>query len=144
RVLPSYKPLDMMPGVLFAEPMHPELIRYDNNLDDYKARYRSPKMSFYDGQFRCLEKLAQLIANKGATLQVVNMPVRRCNNELLPPGLYARYLRDLAAAGKRAGFKFVDLCQFDAYEQTDFRDSVHLNGYGGIKFANRLTMSLKP
>jgi hypothetical protein len=144
-ILSSYEPLDMVPGFIHAEVAHREDIvrQYRDNLDDYKARYRKPSSRFYDGQLGCLSKLIDLCESNGIDLIVVNMPIRKCNVDLLDSGVYTRYLSDvskLVSSSKRA--KYRDLCDFSLFEKQDYRDSVHLNGFGGIKFSNQLANAI--
>jgi len=57
-----------------------------------------------------------------------------------PPGSFLawKYRTDLARLCSLHNVAFLDQCQFDQYAPDDFRDSVHLNGFGGKKFVDRL------
>ena len=140
-ILSTYEPLDMVPGLIHAEVAHKEAIgkQYSDNLDDYKARYRKPSEQFFNGQMNCLSKLINLCDSNGIDLVLVNMPIRKCNIDLLDDVIYANYLNDVSkivASSKLA--RYHDLCDFSLFKKEDYRDSVHLNGFGGIKFSTLL------
>lgn len=139
-LISTYKPLDMVPGFI-----HAEIAReadgeklYSDNLSDYKARYSRPKADFYDGQIACFEELVRFCKDSDIELVVVNMPVRQCNLDLLDAGMHSKYLADVSRISTEYGARFIDLCETARYVKQDYRDSVHLNGFGGRKFLNRL------
>lgn len=140
QLLSTYEPLDMVPGFIHAEVAHQADVegQYRDNLSDYVARYRKPKVEFYKGQLQCLSRLIELCERNGIELIVVNMPIGRANAALLDPKTYAKYMEDVAAVAKAKGVTYRDLCEFDEYSRQDFRDSVHLNGFGGMKFTKQL------
>lgn len=145
QLLSTYEPLDMVPGFIHAEVAHREDVEklYRENLDDYKARYRKPKMSFYTGQMSCFEKLISLCKENKINLVVVNMPIRECNATLLAPELLQRYIDDLRNTCAARHVPFHDLCDYNSHPKSDFRDSVHLNGFGGKKLIDRLVERLR-
>ncbi|MBX9670154.1 MAG: hypothetical protein K2X93_21315 [Candidatus Obscuribacterales bacterium] len=140
RLLKDYEPLDMVPGFIHAEVLSKASVaqQYRENLDDYKARYRLPRASFYSAQMFCLKKLITLLDEEGIRLVVVTMPIRKCNAELLEASLYRRFLNDLQHVCSLAKVPFKDLCEFEEYQKSDFRDSVHLNAFGGMRFIGKL------
>jgi hypothetical protein len=143
-LLSTYEPLDMVPGFIHAEVARPEECRrlYSDNLNDYQARYRHPKPEFYKGQLLCLAELARLCRENTIELLVVNMPVRECNIALLDKNLLRKFRADVERISTANGACYVDLCQFADYDKLDYRDSVHLNGFGGRKFLNRLAKAI--
>ncbi len=140
RLLSTYEPLDMVPGFIHAEVAQQADVGrlYQDNSADYVARYRKPKPEFYEGQLQCLSKLADLCARNSIELIVVNMPIERRNMSLLPTGRYVKYIHDISKIALSKGVTFRDLCQFDGYCREDYRDTVHLNGFGGMKFTRQL------
>lgn len=72
----------------------------------------------------------------GATVIVVNMPLRQDNLELMPPGFYELFKRTLKAECKNSGVSFLDLA--NNFSPDDFEDGVHLNAHGGWKLINYL------
>lgn len=139
-LISTYKPLDMVPGFIHAEIARKEDVDklYSDNLSDYKARYARPKADFYDGQLACFEELVRFCKDNYIELVVVNMPVRQCNLDLLDSGMHSKYLADVSRVSTEYGARFIDLCETDRYVKQDYRDSVHLNGFGGRKFLNQL------
>ncbi len=137
RILPDYKPLEINSGQLYA--MNSEATaNMKEHLADYKARYRNPDTHIYKAQLTVLQKLIQLCKLQGIELVLVNMPVQKENLEILKPALRKQYLTDLAAISKDNSVSFIDLCDFNCYNSVDYRDTVHLNGFGGKKFIEKL------
>jgi hypothetical protein len=139
-----YKPLDMVPGFIHAEITRGADVDklYADNLSDYRARYGRPEADFYDGQIACFEVLARFCREREIDLVVVNMPIRKCNLDLLDPGIHSKYIADVSRVSTEYGALFLDLCKVDEYSKRDYRDSVHLNGFGGRKFLDRLALCL--
>lgn len=139
-MLPLYHPMEMHPGASYAEITDRSKldIHYAENLSDYRARYRNPDEKSYQAQLHYLQKIVDLCHDEKIELALMNMPIRQCNVQLLKQGLHARYLSDIALLAAENGVAYYDLCQFDRYAKTDYRDSVHLNGLGGKKFLSDL------
>lgn len=137
RILPDYKPLEINAGQLYA--MNSEATaNMKEHLADYKARYRNPDSRIYHAQITVLQKLIQLCKLQDIELVLVNMPVQKENLDILKPALREQYLNDLIALSKSNGISFIDLCDFNCYKSVDYRDTVHLNGFGGKKFIEKL------
>lgn len=96
-------------------------------------------MQFYHSQLRSLELLFELCKKEHIELAVVNMPIRKCNLDLLNPTLAENYKRDLIELTERKQVQFVDFCDLNRYNQSDYRDSVHLNAFGGKIFVGELS-----
>lgn len=143
-LLAQYEPLDMVPEFIHAEVAKESEVEklYLDNLQDYKARYRKPKDSFYRGQLESFERLVESCKERRIELVVVNMPVQKCNIDLIEPAVFHRFLNDVEDIVESNGAKFVNLCAFNEYGKNDYRDSVHLNGFGGRKFINKLVSVL--
>ncbi|MDZ4834854.1 MAG: hypothetical protein SGJ27_13835 [Candidatus Melainabacteria bacterium] len=139
-LLSTYEPLDMVPGFIHAEVAQRADVDkvYRDNSKDYIARYRKPDFRFYNGQLQCLSNLIDLCEQNDIHLMVVNMPLRRCNVDLIDSQIYAKYIKDVSALVAAKGSTYADLCEFQSYSKQDYRDPVHLNGFGGMKFINRL------
>jgi hypothetical protein len=145
RLIPNYKFFEMQKGALMAEvpQKDPNAHLFIDNLSDYKARYRRPDMQIYKIQMSFVERLCELCNEHGTELVLVNMPITRRNVSLLPPSVHAKYLRDLAALASERNVAFIDQCRFENYQPQDYRDSVHLNGFGGKKFVDYLVRAIK-
>jgi hypothetical protein len=57
---------------------------------------------------------------------------------LLKPGGYYGYLKHMYELAFQMGVPFYDLSDFVAYKKSYFRDTVHMNGFGGKKFVDDL------
>jgi hypothetical protein len=66
------------------------------------------------------------------------MPITRENYNLLDCRWSQKYRTDVAHLCSLHQVAWLDQCQFDQYAHDDYRDSVHLNGFGGKKFVGRL------
>ncbi len=139
-LLKNYKPLEMEPEFIHAEiAVRGEVEKlYSDNLSDYVARYRKPRLDFYEGELAALKMLAELCQSEHIEFVLVNMPIRKCNADLIEPGVQAAYLSDLFKLSRSCRVRFYDLCDYKMYQKDDFRDSVHLNGFGGMKFIDKL------
>jgi hypothetical protein len=77
--------------------------------------------------------------DNGIHVLLVNMPITELNMSALAPGVYERYSRDIQAAAQKSGAQFMDLNDHKQFPRTDFVDTVHMNGYGAIKFWRLIT-----
>ncbi|MBX9878563.1 MAG: DUF1574 family protein [Candidatus Obscuribacterales bacterium] len=73
---------------------------------------------------------------------VVNMPRTKRNQAILPEWFQQDYMKALTDASAEYGCPFYDLNADPNFTESDFRDSVHLNGDGGLKVFNVLTAKL--
>lgn len=73
---------------------------------------------------------------------IVNMPRTKRNQEILPAWFQAEYMKALTDASAQFDAPFFDLNSDPNFAESDFRDSVHLNGDGGLKVFNLLTAKL--
>jgi len=137
RLLPQYQPFDMEPGKALATSLHARG-PYLDNIQDYKDRYRQPNIAAYHTQMRFLQRLIALCQSNDIDIILVNMPITKQNMDLLDSQWRQRYFTDLTRMCALHNVEWFDQCQFDQYRQDDFRDSVHLNGFGGKKFVDRL------
>ncbi len=137
HILPNYKPLEINCGQLYAMNSEPSA-NMKEHLQDYKARYRNPDLQIYRSQLAVLQKLVLLCKYQGIELVLVNMPIRKQNVDILKPQLASQYLADLRNIANSNAISFIDLCDFSCYEAVDYRDTVHLNGFGGKKFIEKL------
>lgn len=143
QLLNGFAPLAMEPGFIHAEVADSRKVeqQYSDNLADYVARYRNPSAQFYQGQIASLGLLIRLCKAQDLKLTLVNMPIQKCNSDLLDRSSLSRYKSDLRKISEQQKVRYVDLCNFDRYSKRNYRDSVHLNGFGGRTFVNELTSS---
>ena len=142
RLRAILKPFNIEPGTFLALQTVDNEAPMIDNTRDYKDRYRNPDRRLYETQFRFLNRIAKLCAQEKIKLILVQMPITETNVKILKPQLYAKYKADLSSICADKNIPLLDLCQFNNYNISDYRDSVHLNGYGGKKFVDNLVTAL--
>ena len=139
RLRQIYRPMNIETGTFLALQTTPETLHsIDDNRRDYQDRYKHPDRAAYAAQFRFLARIAQLCQQKNIALVVVDMPITKQNVALLRPELYATYHRDLVNVAQANNVHLLEMCRFDQYSPADYKDTVHLNGFGGMKFVDNL------
>jgi hypothetical protein len=121
------------------DPKHP-LVR--NNLDEYKARYRSFRPKNFAQQLAFFKNLVDYCHQKQIKLYVANMPITASNRNLIAPAVYAAYLNQTEKICRNGGAQYVDLDKSNAFVAGDFFDSIHLNGSGGEKLLDRIAQEI--
>jgi hypothetical protein len=137
----TFTPLAVDAGTAFAVPTTPGTPLLDNMIE-YRQRYKNPATSIYQSQFRFLQRLADLCKENQIKLVLLRMPITQRNVSLIKPAVYTAYKTDLQLLAERNFLPLIDLCQFGNYSPSDYKDSVHLNGYGGKKFVDNLVSNL--
>ena len=107
------------------------------SIEEYRARYRHFNQAQFEKQSCFLKALLALGQKRGIQIVLVNMPLTQENIELMPEGLYKRYLTSIADLAIQYQCQLIDL-QKDGYRDSDFYDTVHLNAQGGRRFVSHL------
>jgi hypothetical protein len=76
---------------------------------------------------------------KGIEVILVNMPLRQDHLKAMVPHFYDLYKSDIQEIALDGGAKFVDMFDSTTFGFDDFADTVHLNGFGAIKFVDKLS-----
>ena len=113
-----------------------------DNRRDYMDRYRNPDQRLYETQFRFLDRIVDTCEKENIKLVLVQMPITQENVQLLKPVVYSKYKADLARVCADNKIPLLDLCKFEQYSKNDYRDTVHLNGFGGKKFVDNLVTAI--
>lgn len=144
-LLPNYLPADLHPEAMMAGPISREQAeaKYSDNTLEYMQRYKHPDINTYKTQMFFLSKIAEFCRKERIEFVVVNMPITMDNIRLLKPGGYIGYLQGLRDFGLFNKIAVYDLNNFSIYDKKDFHDTVHLNAYGGQKFFDNLSETLK-
>lgn len=112
---------------------------------DYRQRYNPPDISQLRSEFAMLESILETCKKKGIAVTLVNMPVSRGHRQLSEPSLRNEYLGRLEAVSTRYGADLIDYELSSVFQDTDFRDTVHLATGGSMKLvadlADRLSGS---
>lgn len=143
RLRALWRPFNIEPGTFLALQTVDDKSGMIDNTRDYKDRYRNPDSALYETQFRFLQRIISLCKEEKIKLVMVQMPITQDNVQILKPAVYAKYKADLTAACADNNIPFLDLCQFQQYTREDYRDTVHLNGFGGKKFVDNLVAAIE-
>ncbi len=140
RLMPKYLPAEMHPAAIVTSPVDFKTASatYVDNTKEYLDRYRSPDPYTYKTQMFFLNKIAQFCRKERIELVLVNMPITFYNASMLEPGIYAKYILSLKQLADKNKVSFYNLADFNQFKQPFFHDSVHMNGYGGMLFIDKL------
>lgn len=108
----------------------------------YTTSYMPIDMKRFTAERKFLFKTLDFCRKNNILPIVVNMPRTARNEALLPDWFQAQYMDALTSAAKQYDCPFFDLNKDPNFAEADFRDSVHLNGDGGMKVFNVLTAKL--
>jgi len=104
------------------------------SLDEYSRRYKFFNQQQFDKQKECFKSVVALCRDHNIKLYVVAMPITEDNRKLMPKELYGSYIQCLRTTTAEAHVPFLDLQSDGQYKNSDFYDTVHLNGIGGERF----------
>lgn len=124
---------DNLPGQWLVAPYAPN-VSFSDNTAEYKQRYRPFKPWLFNKQLGYLEKSLQFCRRHGVRMILVNMPLTNANLCLIPDGVYAQYSSRVQELAVAYDAEFVDFNQNGCFTPSEFADTVHLNGLGGMKF----------
>ncbi|HEY9683787.1 MAG TPA: DUF1574 family protein [Oculatellaceae cyanobacterium] len=129
--------LQMMPeecdNELLTLPYNRSASASEDSKNSYLCCYRPFRPKFYNAQKYFLEAMLKTCSDRGIQVVFVNMPLRKDNFDVMEPGFYERYLRDLRGLASRYQASVVDMNRQDLFSDRDFSDQVHLTGDGAIK-----------
>lgn len=121
---------------------------YEDNLAEYRYRYRKINWKQFDDQLSYLERMLSRARQTGVSVILVNMPLTSDNLAIMPENFYNRYLEKVTTLAERYQAKVLDLNNSQLFPRCYFADSVHLNMRGGKHFfevlAERLFRSSDP
>ncbi len=106
---------------------------YHDNSAEYRRRYKSPNLQFFDTQSIFLDKFCEAAIKLNIQVILVNMPVTPQHISLMPDFSYGRYLETLKKTARKYHFQLLDLNHSDIFRSTDFSDTCHMRGSGGKK-----------
>jgi hypothetical protein len=140
RMFPNYLPGEMYPREVVVQPVDENVAAesWMDNTQEYMDRYRKPDNYNFKIQVSFLKELIAYCHKERIELVLVNMPITLQNATLLKPGGYMGYLKHMYEIAFQMGVPFYDLSDFVAYKRSYFRDTVHMNGFGGKKFVDDL------
>ncbi len=107
---------------------------WNDNSKEYSMRYRPFKPKVFNNQTQYMDKFLHQAHQMGFNVVVVNMPLLKQNTDLLPEGIYDKYLNCISELANKNGAAFIDCNQAGLFSRADFCDPVHLHGLGAQKF----------
>ncbi len=107
---------------------------WNDNSKEYAMRYRPFKAKVFNSQSQYMDKFLRQANQMGFAVLLVNMPLLKENTDLLPPGVYDKYLNCVGELARKNGAAFVDCNRPGLFSRQDFCDPVHLHGLGAQKF----------
>ena len=134
-------PEDFTPEEITDFPYDPKTAVFENNIPEYRARYKQFKESTLIQQVAFLKDLCELCKNEGILLVVGNSPVTNENRAMIPKPVYDHYLSEASRVVRENGGMFENL-DTPIFEHDDFFDSIHLNGKGGQKYLKQIATVL--
>ncbi len=129
----------------FTEAMyqaHPELVK-TFELSRQAAIYSAGSEETRAVQIRYLEALVSLCKAKGIKTVIVNLPLSPELLPLIPTGLNDACRGYLRALESEKGIAYIDLFADPQFNESLFKDGVHLNYTGSCLLADRIVADLK-
>lgn len=94
--------------------------------EDYRNRYQPLKPALIDVQFNYLGELLELAARRNVPIAVVNMPLSKTNQDLMPAGFYESYHQRLNELCASRQVPIVDLNKAQYTKNDLYVDGVHI------------------
>lgn len=114
------------------------------DLSVYQKRYNPFNEKGMNIQLQALDELLATCTSHSIAVQLVGMPISQANKNLLAPGIYDLMDKKVRQIASKYGTQVNDINQMESFEQTDFRDSVHLSKTGSLKFLPLFNSSVVP
>ncbi len=136
------QPEEFTLGQKAIQPENGTKMYYDNRAQ-YICSYQPFRPKIYNTQLSYFKDMLQLLRSRGVGVTIVNMPITRDNMELMVPTFYDGYLKDVKKIALANGSEFIDFNRPELFSKAHFKDTVHLNGYGGKRFVELLSSALQ-
>lgn len=117
--------------------------RWNNSVKEYQGRYKEITEKDHSLQMSFLARTLNNLRERGVKVVLVNMPLTKRNLEILPPGFYASYQKEIAKVADMPGVRLVDLGDSKDFDDNDYWDTTHLNHVGGHKLLNHVVPAVK-
>lgn len=113
-----------------------------DNSKEYRMRYQPFKQKIFNTQSKYMDKFLTLAKQKGFRVIMVNMPLTKENTNLLPAGVYDKFVERVRELAQNNGATFIDCNRDGLFTKADFCDPVHLHGPGGQKLLRVIADSI--
>ena len=137
KIAMAEQPEENSPGQWVVTPYSQKAAKHApwiDNSKEYGMRYKPFKPKVFNNQSQYMDKLLQQAHQMGFAVMLVNMPILKQNTDLLPAGIYDKYLNCISELASKNGASFVDCNRDGLFSRKDFCDPVHLHGLGAQKF----------
>jgi len=113
-----------------------------DNIDEYRKRYKNLKWDTYLTQMRFLADLLNTARERDVHVVVMAMPITDINRKLLSDQAWDLYRHSLKVMAMAKGATYIDMQSSQAFQLSDFGDTVHLHSGGGAKLLDLLAQKL--
>jgi hypothetical protein len=141
KIAMAEQPEENSPGQWIVSPYSLKVAKHalwTDNSEEYAMRYRPFKAKVFNNQSQYMDKLLQQADKMGFSVVLVNMPLLKQNTDLLPAGIYDKYLSRVEELAHKNNAYFVDFNKPGIFCREDFCDPVHLHGLGAQKFLRKV------
>ena len=123
------------------DPTRESSIPFSDNSEEFRRTYNPFNSQMFKAQTHFLDKFVQRFTSRKIAVVLVNMPITEGKVAPISKMDYNRYLKAVTLVAQRYDVVFLDM-NSSAFTHADFRDCVHLNGRGGMKFIKLLSTRL--
>lgn len=137
KIAMAEQPEENSPGQWIVSPYSIKAARHalwNDNSKEYAMRYQPFRPKTFKSQSEYMDSLLRQAQKMGFSVVLVNMPLLKENTDLLPSGIYDKYLSRVQELAEKNGAVFVDCNKPGVFAREDFCDPVHLHGLGAQKF----------
>jgi hypothetical protein len=141
KIAMAEQPEENSPGQWIVSPYSQKAAKHAlwaDNSKEYCARYQPFRPKVFNSQSKYMDKLLQQAHEMGFSVILVNMPLTKQNTDLLPAGIYDKYLNRVRELAQKNDAQFVDFNRPGVFSKEDFCDPVHLHGLGAQKFMRKV------
>ncbi|MBI2812084.1 MAG: hypothetical protein HYX67_14805 [Candidatus Melainabacteria bacterium] len=107
-------------------------------INQYRSIYSKLRPDLIEKQAQFLARFIQDRQTAQTKLLIINMPLSEDNRQLLPPGFYEKFRKDLGVVVATNGAEFLDLGSDSEFERKDFLDCAHINRQGCRKLMTHI------
>ncbi len=96
----------------------------------------------FDRQFKEFETMVSELTDKGAVVIILKLPLEQINLSLIEPEKLNMLNDRIQQCSSKHNSSIIDFQDSPDFNKIDFKDGVHLNGQGAIKFWNKLASQI--
>lgn len=108
----------------------------------YRDKYNPPDFERFRAEFGALRRIIGMCQRAGISVVLVEMPITRRNEDLIPESMKRQYHTSLRTLSKDLRLSLIR--PEGTFGEADFMSSVHMLGSGGKKFVDGIVPKLQP